>query len=425
VRRLALQATDAILDALSADSGVAVGPALAGLLRDTVAVGVAGHSHPQAMAVLAAARRWGDGREAQVLGSDLRLPAPSAAFANGFLIHCLEWDAVHEGAVVHAMSAVTAAAIAVAEREGAPREELFRAIAAGVALACLLGVAATSPLRFFRPATAGAVGAALACGRLLGLRQEALRNAIALGVAQAAGTMQAHVEGSVALPVQVGFAGRAGVIAADLAAAGISGPADPLEGAFGYFPLFDEGALGPCLGRLGTLLSEVSVKPWPSGRASHGILHAIARHPGREIAQIEAHVPPLVARLVGRPWRDLTPSSARLCMPFLAALMLRDGRIDPRAFVPDCFADEALIALGGRLRMIADGNPDPNALTPQHIVLTFADGSVEDIALDAVLGSPEAPLSDMEMARKLAFAFELGGLAAPADPLDLIMGERT
>jgi len=425
-----MSATEALLAFASAPPPLSapLQALMAGLLRDTLAVGVAGASHPHAARVLAAARRWGTGADVPVLGAPgVRLPAPSAAFVNGFRIHCLEWDAVHEEAVVHALSAVTAAVHALAHRE-AIRDpgRLLAAAALGVEAACLLGVAATSPLRFFRPATAGAVGAALAAARLLDLDAQGTAHALALGVAQAAGTMQAHLEGSIALPLQVGFAARAGVVAADLAAAGVSGPADPLEGPFGYFPLFDEGALAPHVGRLGQLVGDISLKPWPCGRASHGVLDAIAQgraaRPGAAIEAIEAHVPPLVLRLVGRPWEvDMAPARARLCLPFLVALMLRDGRIDPRAFTTEAFADPELMALGGRLRLRGDGNPDPNALAPQRVAIAFEDGIGKEVALPAVLGHPRAPLSPAQQAAKIGFALELGGAPRGFEPLDLLL----
>lgn len=426
-----MSATAALLDFAEAPPPLVpmAEAAISRLLRDTLAVGVAGASHPDAAAVLAAARGWGAGDDAPVLGTPgVRLPAPSAAFVNGFRIHCLEWDAVHEAAVVHALSAVTAAVHALAHREQiADRGALFAAAALGVEAACLLGVAATSPLRFFRPATAGAVGAALACARLLDLPRARLAHALALAVAQAAGTMQAHVEGSIALPLQVGFAARAGVVAADLAAAGLTGPGDPLEGQFGYFPLFDAGALAPHVGGLGTRVEEVSIKPWPCGRASHGVLDALSRA-GEEaagMADIEAHVPPLVMRLVGRPFdAGLTPARARLCLPFLVALMLRDGRIDPRAFTDASFNDAQLVGLGERLQLLVDGNPDPNALVPQRVMIRRFNQATMDVALPAVLGHPAAPLSPDQLQAKIAFALELGGMPAGRDPLDLLTVEE-
>jgi 2-methylcitrate dehydratase PrpD len=396
------------------------------LLNDTLAVGAAGSTAPGADGVLAAARRWGEGDAVPVLGRDVRLPAAAAAFVNGFQIHCLEWDAVHEPAVVHAMSVVTAAVHAACQRADIAPEAALAALVTGVEIACVLGLAAETPLKFFRPATAGVIGAALACARVAGLPPRRFGDVLGLAHAQCAGTMQAHVEGSIALPLQVAVAARAALTAVDLVVAGLPGPQDALTGPFGYFPLFDGGDPTAVMATLGKVwrIAEISIKPWPSGRASHATLAAL--DDAGDVAAITAHVPPLIARLVGRPWSDtMTPAYARLCLPFLAALMLRDGRIDPRCFTPESFADPALRALGARLTLVVDGNPDPNALGPQRFELTMADGSLRMIATPATFGSPANPLSPEWHAEKLRFARSLACVAAPpADPLVLLCGAR-
>lgn len=386
------------------------------LVRDTLAVGCAGASAPGAAGVLAAAERMGAGPQVPLLGTAGRLPAPAAAFVNGFRIHALEWDAVHEPAVVHAMSVVTAAVHAVAHRAGGVAlAAALEAVAVGVEIASLLGEAATTPLAFFRPATAGVMGASVAAARLMEVDPA---DALGFALAQAAGTMQAHVEGSVALAVQVGLAARAAVTAADLAAGGLRAPRDPLEGPFGYLALFDRGELGPQVEALGERwrIAEVSVKPWPCGRASHGVLGVLESRPGSE--RIEARVPLLVARLVGRPWTDdMAPAWARLCLPFLVACLRADGRIDPRRFGERHFADPALGRLAAGFTLAVDDNPDPNALVPQTVLL---DG--EAIRVEALPGSPAAPLSPDAQAAKETFALSLAPEAQPFEPDAMLQG---
>lgn len=389
------------------------------LLADTLAVGAAGSTAPGADGVLAAARGWGAGDVVPILGRETRLPAAGAAFVNGFQIHCLEWDAVHEPAVVHAMSVVTAAVHAACYRTAIDHEDALAALVVGVEIACGLGVAADTPLKFFRPATAGLIGAALACARIAGLPAERFGDVLGLAHAQCAGTMQAHVEGSIALPLQVAAAARAAITTVDLVAAGLPGPHDALMGPFGYFPLFDGGDPTATVATLGKVwrIAEISIKPWPSGRASHATLAALDG--AGDVAAIVAHVPPLIARLVGRPWTEaMTPAYARLCLPFLVALMLRDGRIDPRCFTATSFTDPALRALGARLTIKVDGNPDLNALGPQRFEL---DGRRVDVP--ATFGSPANPLSDDWHAGKLALARSLAAVAAPVmDPLSMLCG---
>jgi 2-methylcitrate dehydratase PrpD len=387
------------------------------LLEDTLAVGAAGAASPAAGQLRAAMAGWSGGGPCRLLG-DGRASPPDAAFFNGFAIHCLEWDAVHEPAVVHAMSVVTAALLAEVDRRRCDPDMFLTALAVGVEIAAALGLAATGPMRFFRPATAGVVGAALAVGRLRGLGPARFAGLLGLAVAQAAGTMQAHVEGSVALPLQIAAAARAAVTAVDCAGAGLEGPHDALEGPFGYARLIEPLALDEVVPTPGARwrISELSTKPYPSGRASHAVLGAVQARmlagtlAPAQLVKIEAFVPPLIARLVGRPWgAELQPAQARLCLAFLVALMLRDGRIDPRAFTDAAFDDPALRRLGDLLVLLPDGSTDPNALGPQRVLLHFADGTVEEIAIAAAPGSPAAPLGAAGSAAKLALARELAG----------------
>ncbi|MEM8696188.1 MAG: MmgE/PrpD family protein [Pseudomonadota bacterium] len=416
------------------------------LLADTLAGGAAGAASDEAQQMLAAVRGWGAGEEARLLGSPRsaypelvegssfssatekkdrastgsaqtdhssggsRLPAPSAAFFNGFAIHCLEWDAVHEPAVVHALSVVTAALLAASDRKGGSDPDAFlAALAVGVDIASGMGVAATGAMQFFRPATAGVIGAAVAVARLEGLPPDRFADVLGLAYSQAAGTMQAHVEASVALPLQIAHAARAAITAVDLARAGMDGPHDALEGPFGYFELFEPGNLAHYTGSIGGrwLIEEVSIKPFPSGRASHGVLGTIdgmlraGELDPKAVQSVDVAAPPLINRLVGRPYKpDMAPSYARLCLAFLVPLLLRDGIVNPACFTPEQFADPALSALGGKVSVRLDDNPDPNALAPQQLTIMLKNGGHIAREITGNLGSPEAPMSADQAAAK-------------------------
>ena len=387
---------------------VAVRVATERLVGDTLAVGAAGGSGAGFAGVLATARSWGEGGRCRLLAdAATRLPANGAAYVNCFAIHCLEWDAVHEGAVVHAMSAVVPAVLAARDRQGdVDLERVLTAIAVGVDVAAGLGVAAAGPLRFFRPAITGVYGAALAVARIEGLDAARFADVLGLAHAHAAGTMQAHTEGSIALPLQFANAARGAIHAVDLVKNGLSGPHDVLEGPFGHFTLFEDGDLATYTDTLGERwrISEISIKPFPSGRASHAMLGGLAQCKD-DIAAIEAHVPSLIRHLVARPMRsDMTPAYARLCLPFLIALMMTEGMIDPRRFTPETFADPTLTAVAARVSVHDDGNPDPNAMAPQRLVVVAGDGSRHEIMIPATLGSPENPLDEDQAVAKYDLA---------------------
>jgi 2-methylcitrate dehydratase PrpD len=205
-----------------------------------------------------------------------------------------------------------------------------------------------------------------------------------------------------ALPLQFANAARGALHAVDLVANGLTGPHDPLEGPFGHFALFDHGDLATYTAKLGTWrIAELSTKPFPSGRASHAMLGALAALQGQKVTAIDAYVPPLIRHLMDRPMHSqMTPAYARLCLPFLIALMLRDGVIDPRAFTSETFADSGLAAVASSVRILDDGNPDPNAMAPQRVEVSLASGEKRSIAIPATLGSPGQPLSVAEAAAK-------------------------
>jgi 2-methylcitrate dehydratase PrpD len=346
----------------------------------------------------------------------LKQACADTAFLNGFAIHCLEWDGVHEPAVVHALSVVTAALLATSARKGGcDADELLTALVVGVDIASGLGLSATGPMKFFRPATSGVIGAALAVARLEGLTGDQMAHVLGLAYSFAGGTMQAHVEASVALPLQIGRAAQAAVQAANLVKAGMDGPHDVLEGAFGYSALIEPLDLSrytPTLGQVWRI-SEVSIKPFPSGRASHGALGELQdlRSAGLcsldTVESIELFAPPLIHRLVGRPFQSDTPMSYnRLCLAFLVPLMLRDGHIDPRH-------DETVASLAEKVTVTLNKNPDGNAMSPQRLVITLKDGSTIERKIEANLGSPDAPMSPARYAAKYNLCREL---AADCDP---------
>lgn len=377
-------------------------------LLDTLGVCIAGARSPFAARVREAAGRWGRGEEATAIGA-ARLPAPSAALVNAFQAHSDEFDCIHDGAVVHPMTTVALASLAAAERRGAVTgRELIVAVALGVDVAVTIGLASRAPMSFFRPATAGVFGVAAAVGRLEGLDGGALLDAFGLALGQAAGTMQAHVEGKPSLALQMGLAARGGLQAVDLAASGFPGPHEVLEGRFGYFRLM-EGAwdAGPAFEALGKAwrIAELSHKPFPCGRATHGGIDGLQRLKARhgleagEVERVTLLAPPLIHQLVGRPFcPDMGVSYARLCFPYAAAVALAKDTVEIPDFRPERFEDPALQALADRVEVVVDGNPDPNALAPQTVRVALRSGAVREIVVEHALGSPDNPL---ERARHL------------------------
>lgn len=378
-------------------------------IYDTFACALGGSTGPSAAEILTAARLWGQGDEASVWSQDIRLPAPHAALVNAYQAHCLEFDCVHEGGVLHPMSSLTAAVMAEIERQKLHHNRLvsgrdfLAAVVAGIDVACSIALASTAPMRFFRPATAGGFGATAACAKIRGFDADGIWKALGILYGQTSGTMQAHVEGSKLLGLQVGFAARSAVTSCDLAACGVDGPKDVLTGTWGYLPLF-EGSydLEPVWSEFGKVhrITEISHKPFPSGRLTHYAVDALQRlqathgFTADDVARVTCVVPPLPYRLVGRP--DIAAPKAnyaKLCLGYVCATTLIKGTVDQSDFLDEALLRPDVHALAARVDVIEDANPDPNAFGPQTITVRLHRGHEYTLTIDAAIGHPLNPFT--------------------------------
>jgi len=385
-------------------------------ILDGFGVGLAGSAGPWVDQLADSVGAQGLGDVAGIWGSGVRLPMAGAALCNAYQMHNSEFDCVHEGAVVHALTVPLAVAMAEAERGSAANgtgavsetgavsgKALITAAALGVDVAAHLGVASKAQLRFFRPATAGAFGAVAALGKLRGFDREMLVHAFGAVLAQLSGTMQAHVDGGIMLAMQMGFNARNAVVACDMAERGLQAPNSVLEGEFGYFRLFEgDYDLSPCLDVLGRIwrITEVAHKPFPSGRATHGVLDGLLtlqREKGisaDNVDHVVCRVPVLTHQLVSRPIHDVMETNyARLSAPYVLASALINQSVGIEDFRPEALKDERRLALGRRVTVEIDDNPDKNALTPVTVMVMLKNGTKHEITMDVVYGNPKKPLT--------------------------------
>ena len=404
---------------------------------DTIGVGIAGGSTPEIQPLLKAVKGWGAGTDVAVWGTSQKLSTGQAILLNAYQIHCQEYDCLHEGAVLHAMATLLPVLLAEAQtRGGVTGQALLAALSAGVDVACTLGLASNLGLRFFRPATSGGFGAVAGLANLRGFSPEMTLAALGHQLAQVSGTMQAHTEGSVVLPLQIGLNARAALQSCDLALAGFPSLKNPITGKFGYLTMFEtDWNLERAMAGLGkeSRIAELSHKPYPSGRATHGgiegltVLRAQAGFAAQDVAEIVVTGPSLINHLVNRPPLPApTPNYARLCMPFVLAKVLKHGVLDAMHFRGEALSDPETYALSQRVTMQIDQNPNPNALGPQVITIRLHDGTVLEHRLEAMLASPSRPLSAQARTAKFNRCWDLAaepmassaGLVALVEQLD-------
>ena len=171
---------------------------------------------------------------ASVLGG-MRVPPRMAALVNGATSHALDYDDTHFAHVGHLSVGIYPAALAIAEMQDASAEEMITAFLLGAEGAIRVGMAlgrAHYNHGFHQTATAGAFGATLAAGRLLGLDSLQMHHALGLCATRASGLTSQF--GSMGKPYNAGISAANGVECATLAGLGFTSADDGLMGHQGF-----------------------------------------------------------------------------------------------------------------------------------------------------------------------------------------------
>jgi len=231
---------------------------------------------------------------------------------------------------------------------------------------------------FHAPGTTGPFGAAVACGRLLGLDAARMTNAIGIAGSLAGGLLEfAKGDGGTVKRLHLGRASEAGVLAASLADAGFAGPRTVLEGEFGFLRVFctefEEAALTRNLGCEYVTLSAV-LKRYPCHATAHAAVDLQSEH-GFAGGDVEAITVTGTSRMVER-HNILEPPDlmlAQYSIPFCVALALHREARDPESYDESALADRGIRALTRRVRLV----PAPHAghgTMGSTVTLTLADG---------------------------------------------------
>ncbi|MDB5474102.1 MAG: hypothetical protein JWP99_1405, partial [Devosia sp.] len=178
------------------------------------------------------ARLWGQGR---------RVSTREAVLGNAFFAHVLDFDDDEtELAMAHMSVTLVSAALTFIDALPTPvsGRQLFGALSAGYAVALALGEM-TNPAMYragwHATATLGPFASAAACGCLLQLDAERMGTALCLAASLSSGVRGAF--GGDGKPLQVGQAAASGLMAAQLAEAGLTAPAAALAGPRGFLGL--------------------------------------------------------------------------------------------------------------------------------------------------------------------------------------------
>jgi 2-methylcitrate dehydratase PrpD len=392
-----------------------------GFILDGLGVALAGSTDECSRIVQAQIRQMNGKGESSIVGTGLAAPAAKAALANGVAGHAMDYDdtqlstskeAVY-GLLTHPTTPVLAAVLAIGEKEKITGEELVLAYLLGVEVECRIADA-INPRHyqdgFHSTATMGGIGAAMAVGKILGLKEEPLIRTLGIAASMASGLRENF--GTMTKPLHAGRAAENGVTAALLARAGFTAAANILEARRGFFNAmaggFDESKI---TGRLGSpyFMKEpgISIKPYPSGSLSHPaqdlILDLVKQHDlgADDIDHVDVGTNSNVPNALIYPMPK-TALEGKFSIPFCMAIAVLERKAGIAQFQDSKVRDKKVVELMMRVTLYVDDELEKLGYDQvrSRIRIRLKNGRIIEGRYDVARGHPEKPMSWAELGDK-------------------------
>lgn len=385
-------------------------------ILDSVAVTLAGSAEPASKICAQMAREESGNKDSSVFGQGFRTSAAQAALVNGTAGHALDYDYnfVYMG---QPTSCLAAATFALAEKLGKSGQDFLAAYVIGFEVTTKLVCSIpdhSSKEGWHSAGTLGALGAAVACAKLLGLEVDAVRTALGIAASMASGFIWNY--GTMTKPLHAGLAARNGVLAAQLASKGFTANPSILEGTRGFHESYSRGspydltAMGSVGKSFELVEREIGFKAYPCGGLTHSAIDAVLEIRAQQdlspemIDDIHVGVTPHTRNKV----LDKIPQTAiqsKFSMGYILARAVVDGRVTLDTFTEKAIRDPSVIRLAEKVHMEVDPEleEDADGSRPSKVTIRLKDGRTITCRVDYAKGTAKKwPLTLEELKDKFS-----------------------
>ncbi|MBN1189603.1 MAG: MmgE/PrpD family protein [Dehalococcoidales bacterium] len=388
-------------------------------VMDSLATAIGGSSKAGVGELVDLVKEWGGKEQSTVIAYGLKCPAPHAAQVNGTMIHALDYDDGHQVALVHIGCVAVSTCFAVAERMGGKSgKEIITAMALGADFDARMAMASRPGKSLiasgWHPTTLfGYLVSAAMAGKLMGLDQEKMLNAIGIAYHQCAGNTQCGFDAALTKRMGPGLASRGGVTSALMAERGITGCKDSLEGKSGMFNLYhggdyDRSVLTADLGKRFEG-ANIGDKPYPCCGFTHAFIdgslslrdkYSIRADRIREIRVYGGQsayglCEPLDVKRSPRNIVD-----AQFSVPWTVATALVKGKVTVEDFTPEAITKPEILNISGKVTGYLVEEMSRHGVGPGKVTLIMEDGKEYTEYVEHCLGSVERPMTFADCAAK-------------------------
>lgn len=342
-----------------------------------------------------------------------RVPVEDAAFVNGTFGQGCELDDYYDEGGGHPGAASITVALALGQQVPLDGQGFVTAIAAGYEVGWRVGRAMLPELSrrgFHSQSTLGVFIAVATAGKVLGLDQRQMTNALAIAASHAGGTMEFDQSGGEVKRVHNGMAASGGIRSAQLARLGLTGPPTIFEGERGVLKVLAESTnsqpLYEGLGR-GCAFSHGAIKRFPVNASQHAPIellanlmeqHDISYH---QVERIDIGVSEIVLKHGGSIVEPKEVIEAQFSLRFSLAVRLIKGNNDLEHYL-DCklWSDPDVLALGKSLNLYALPEAHGPLRFSCRMKIGLRGGGAAEGYLPAPKGTGANPLSTGEIEAK-------------------------
>jgi 2-methylcitrate dehydratase PrpD len=354
--------------------------------------------------------------QCSVFGQKWRTSRSGAALLNGVMVGAFESE--HADPVgVHPGGNVFPALLAAAEPERVSGKEFLTAMVVGYEVAVRIGEAATRAVEdergFHGPSINGPFGAAVAAGKILGLGEADLVNALGIAGSHCSGLLEFKWEGAMTKRLHLGRGGQMGLESALLAQKGFTGPSTILEGPHGFLNVYslpDRVRVERLTEGLGTIWlgkDRQLIKPFSCHGTQLHIVEALLKFKREHNIDInEINKISIVGDHHMRHTHENRQAESVMAMqysmPFTVAISLLYNIADPYVLTERVLWDPKVRALAACVDTLEDSSFEPtdDCSEPRGQILIELEGTSYVIDARGYKGLPGNPFTFEEMAEK-------------------------
>jgi len=387
-------------------------------ILDFLGVCLAGCNTDVGKKVISFAKELGPQKEATIIGS-VKVSAPAAAIANGFLGKIIEMEDGHRMIPGHLSITVIPASLSLAEREKVDGKKLITSIVLGYETSIRIAMAAghaRHPYPFkdacFLPYnTSGTLGAAVAASKILGLSEREVANALGIAAVYSPMFLWRQRWFGKDWALGSGLAALNGMLAAMAARNGFEGPEEVMEGPDGFCHIIaqdkDSVELNKLIEGLGKNfeMANMHFKPHAACRYTHAAIDATLSL----VREYDIHAEDVVKVVVktssegalrGQVAKSLY--EAQFSIPFVVATAILKRRVSVDEYTAENLQDPKLLELMEKVKVTAD--PSLNTyIWPAIVEIETKDGRRYSQRVNFPKGEPEAPMSEEELQHKFRY----------------------